>query len=128
MSEPRWLTSEEVVAAHEKQLVRFGGPAGMRAENAFESALARPISRWRSEAADLASLAAASAFGLARNHVFVDGNKRIAFVAMMLFLRLNGIPFRPDPAQAAAVIFGLAAGEIDEAGLARWIRDNGPAA
>ena len=128
MTEPRWLTSQEVRAAHEKQLARFGGPPGIRDENALESALARPINRWRYEEADLASLAAAYAFGPARNHAFVDGNKRIAFVAMMTFLRLNGIRFRPDQAQATAIILGLAAGEIDDSGLTRWIRDNWPAA
>ncbi|WP_342106637.1 type II toxin-antitoxin system death-on-curing family toxin [Methylobacterium sp. SI9] len=126
MTEARWLTSEEVRVAHDRQLVRFGGPAGIRDENALESALARPINRWRYEEADLASLAAAYAFGLARNHAFVDGNKRIAFVAMMLFLRLNGVRFAPDQAQATAAILGLAAGEIDESGLTRWIRDNWP--
>lgn len=127
MTEPRWLTSEEVRVGHDRQLVRFGGPAGLRDENALESALARPINRWRDEEADPASLAAAYAFGLARNHAFVDGNKRIAFVAMMLFLRLNGVRFAPDQAQATAAILGLAAGEIDESGLTRWIRDNWPA-
>lgn len=127
MTEPRRLTSEEVRVAHERQLVRFGGPPGLRDENALESALARPVNRWRYEEADLASLAVAYAFGLARNHAFVDGNKRIAFVAMMLFLRLNGVRFAPDQAQATAIILGLAAGEIDEAGLTRWIRDNWPA-
>lgn len=128
MTEPRWLTTKEVKAAHEKQLVRFGGPPGIRDENALESALARPINRWRYEEADLAALAAAYAFGLARNHAFIDGNKRIAFVAMTTFLRLNSVPFRPDQAQATAIILGLAAGEIDESGLTRWIRDNWPEA
>lgn len=126
MTEPRWLTTEEVRATHERQLVRFGGPAGLRDENALESALARPINRWRYEEAGLAELAAAYAFGLTRNHAFVDGNKRIAFVAMMLFLRLNGVRFAPDQAQAAAIIIALAASEVDEPGLTRWIRDNWP--
>lgn len=126
MTEPRWLTSEEVRAAHERQIVRFGGPAGVRDANALESALARPVNRWQYEGADLASLAASYAFGLARNHAFVDGNRRIAFVAMMVFLRLNGVQFAPDQAQASAAIIGLAAGEIDEAGSIRWIRDNWP--
>ena len=127
MTEPRWLTSEEVKVAHERQLVRFGGPPGIRDENALESALERPVNRWRYEEGDLAALAAAYAFGLARNHAFIDGNKRIAFVAMTLFLRLNGIAFRPDQAEATTIILALAASEIDEAGLARWIRDNWPA-
>ncbi|MCJ2128731.1 type II toxin-antitoxin system death-on-curing family toxin [Methylobacterium sp. E-045] len=128
MTEPRWLTSEEVRIAHERQLVRFGGPPGLRDENALESALARPINRWRYEDGDLATLAAAYAFGLARNHAFIDGNKRIAFVAMVLFLRLNGIAFRPEQAEATTIIRGLAAGEIEESGLVRWIRDNWPKA
>jgi death-on-curing protein len=63
---------------------------------------------------------------LARNHAFIDGNKRVAFLAMLLFLRRNGVPFAPDQAQATAVMLGLAAGEIDETGLTRWIRDNWP--
>jgi death-on-curing protein len=128
MSEPRWLTSQEVMVAHERQLVRFGGPPGLRDENALESALARPINKWRYEEGDLAALAAAYAFGLARNHAFTDGNKRIAFVAMVTFLRLNGIPFKPAQAEATLVIRSLAAGETDETGLLRWIRDNWPAA
>ena len=82
----------------------------------------------RYEEVDLAALAAAYAFGLARNHAFIDGNKRIAFVAMMTFLRRNGVRFAPDQAQAAQAILGLAAGEISEESLARWIRDNWPAA
>ncbi|AWN44162.1 type II toxin-antitoxin system death-on-curing family toxin [Methylobacterium durans] len=128
MSEPRWLTFAEVRIAHERQLTRFGGPPGIRDENALRSALARPLNRWQYDAADLAELAAVYAFGLARNHGFVDGDKRIAFVAMTLFLRLNGVAFRPDPAEATTIILGLAAGEIDESGLTRWIRDNWPAA
>ena len=126
MTEPRWLSSEEVRAAHDKQLVRFGGPAGIRDENALESAITRPINRWRYEAADLAALSAAYAFGLARNHAFIDGNKRIAFVAMTTFLRLNGVHFRPNTAEATAIILALAAGEVDESSLTRWIHDNWP--
>src|SRR4051812_37226669 len=103
MTEPRWLSLEEVVVAHERQLARFGGPAGIRDEGALESALMRPVNRWRYEGSALPELAAASAFGLARNHAFVDGNKRVAFIALTLFLRLNGVPFRPDQAQATAI-------------------------
>lgn len=71
-------------------------------------------------------LAACYAFGIARNHPFIDGNKRVAFLAMMTFLRLNGVAFAPSQADAAAAILALAAGEVDEAGLTRWIRDNWP--
>ena len=74
----------------------------------------------------MAALAAAYAYGLARNRAFVDGNKRIAFHAMMVFLRLNGIAFAPDPAHASAIILSLAAGEVSEQSLTRWIRDNWP--
>jgi death-on-curing protein len=74
----------------------------------------------------MAALADAYAFGLARNHAFVDGNKRVAFHAMMVFLRGNSIPFAPDPAHATAMILALAAGEVNEEGLTRWIRDNWP--
>jgi death-on-curing protein len=98
----------------------------LRDAGALESALGRPINRWPYGSTDLAGLAAAYAFGLARNHAFVDGNKRIAFAAMMVFLRLNGIEFAPDPAEATVVMMSLAAGEINEEGLTRWIADNMP--
>lgn len=126
MSEPRWLSLGEALAAHEKQLKRFGGPAGVRDQGALESALARPVNRFHYGETDLAALAAAYAFGLARNHAFVDGNKRIAFLAMMIFLRLNRVAFAPDPARATAIIMSLAAGETSEDALTRWVRDNWP--
>ncbi len=127
MTEPRWLTLELIEDMHAEQLALFGGPPGIRDRGALESALGRPINRWHYGSADLAGLAAAYAFGLARNHAFVDGNKRIAFAAMMVFLRLNGIPFAPKSPEATAVMISLAAGEIDEDGLARWIAANIPA-
>lgn len=126
MTEPRWLTLEQIKVAHERQLARFGGPAGIRDEGALVSAMMRPVNRWHYEQADLPELAAAYAFGLARNHPFVDGNKRVAFVAMMLFLRKNGIRFSPPPADATAIMLALAAGQVNEAGLTRWIKDNWP--
>ncbi|MBH0239433.1 type II toxin-antitoxin system death-on-curing family toxin [Methylobrevis albus] len=123
MTEPRWLAPALVIDVHAEQLALFGGPAGVRDENLLESAVMRPQNKWAYGETDIAVLAAAYAFGLARNHPFIDGNKRAAFAAMMLFLRLNGVPFRPSPAEATAVILALAAGEVDEDGLARWIRD-----
>jgi death-on-curing protein len=92
----------------------------------LRSALERPINKWTYEQAALAELAAAYAFGLAKNHAFVDGNKRIAFMAMMVFLRNNGVEFAPDPAQATTIMLALAAGEVSEESLTRWIRDNWP--
>jgi death-on-curing protein len=128
VNEPRWLELAEVIAAHEKQLVRFGGPPGIRDQSALESALGRSINKWQYEQVDLAKCATAYAFGIARNHPFIDGNKRAAFVALVAFLRLNNIDFKPDKAQALVIIQDLAAGEVDEDGLTRWIRDSWPGA
>ncbi len=126
MREPRWLTLEEVTVAQEKQVKRFGGPGGIRDQGALESALSRPVNRYRYGETDLAALAAAYAFGLARNHAFVDGNKRIALVAMIAFLRRNEVQFNPAQSHATAIIISLAAGEVSEASLTRWIRENWP--
>jgi death on curing protein len=126
--EPEWLTSEDVLHAHARQLQVFGGASGMRDEGGLESALARPQNKWRYEGAELPELAAAYAFGIVRNHPFVDGNKRAGFLAMVGFLMLNKIDFAPDPVEATAIILALAAGEIDETGLTRWIHDNWPTA
>ncbi len=123
MNEPRWLSAALLIDVHAEQLRLFGGPSGIRDEGLLESAAARPQKKRSYGCGDLAELAASLACGLARNHPFVDGNKRIAFAAMMLFLRLNGVPFRPTPPEAAAAILELAAGTIDEAGLAAWIKD-----
>jgi death on curing protein len=124
--EPLWITYEQAIAIHARQLRRFGGAAGLRDEGMLRSALERPVNKWSYDQASLASLAAAYAFGLAKNHAFVDGNKRIAFMAMMVFLRRNGIAFAPDPAQATTIILSLAAGEVSEESLTRWISDNLP--
>jgi death on curing protein len=128
MTEPAWLTFDQIIAAHSLQLRRYGGAPGLRDEGALRSALERPINKWHYEAVELPELAAAYAYGLAKNHAFVDGNKRIAFIAMVAFLRKNGVSFRPDQAQSTAIILALAAGEVSETNLARWIRDNWPTA
>lgn len=122
--EPLWITYEQAVAIHSRQLRRFGGASGLRDEGMLRSALERPINKWRYEKAPLDEIAAAYAFGLAKNHAFVDGNKRIAFMAMMVFLHKNGVAFSPDPAEATTIIVSLAAGEVSEQSLVRWIRDN----
>jgi len=124
--EPLWITYEQAIAIHSRQLRRFGGAPGLRDEGMLRSALERPINKWSYEQAALPERAAAYAFGLAKNHTFVDGNKRIAFMAMMTFLRRNEIAFAPDPAQATAMILALAAGEVSEESLTRWVRDNWP--
>jgi death-on-curing protein len=124
--EPLWITYEQAIAIHGRQLRRFGGAAGLCDEGMLRSARERPVNKWRYEQAHLAELAAAYAFGLAKNHAFVDGNRRIAFMAMMTFLLKNGVPFSPDPAQSTTLILALAAGEVSEQSLTRWIRDNWP--
>jgi death on curing protein len=124
--EPAWVTYEQAIAIHSRQLRRFGGAPGLRDEAMLESALQRPVNKGQYEQSALAELAAAYAFGLAKNHAFVDGNKRIAFMTMMAFLRKNGVRLAPDQAQATAMILALAAGEVSEESLARWIRDNWP--
>lgn len=121
--EPEWLSLADVLALHDEQLALFGGPEGLLNIGLLESALARPMHRWHYGERSLLALAAAYAFGIAMNHPFADGNKRTAFAGMMVFLRLNSVPFRPDPAEAAAAILALAAGEIGEDELARWISD-----
>lgn len=126
MTEPAWLTIEILEAIHEAQLVEHGGPAGVRDRGMLESAIGRAQNKWAYEGADLASLADAYGFGVARNHPFVDGNKRTALMAIFVFLGLNDVDFDVPEAEFAAVILGLAAGEIGEEGLTRWIRDNWP--
>ena len=125
---PAWITYDQAIAMHSRQLRRFGGAPGLRDEGMLRSALERPLNKWSYEQAELPELAASYAFGLAKNHAFVDGNKRIAFMSMMVFLRRNGVRFVPDPAHATAMILSLAAGEVSEESLARWIRDNWPKA
>jgi death-on-curing protein len=125
-AEPMWLTYEQVIAIHSRQLRRFGGAVGLRDERMLRSAIERPINKRQYEQAKLPELAAAFAFGLAKSHAFVDGNKRIAFMAMIVFLRSNGVRFAPDPAHATTMILALAAGEVSEESLTRWVRDNWP--
>ena len=122
MTEPKWISKRLALDLHASQLAMFGGPAGVRDEGMLESALDRPRNKWGYGVEDLIDLAAAYAFGVSRNHPFMDGNKRASFACMMLFLRLNGIPFRPTPADATVAMLALAAGELDEDGVAAWIR------
>jgi death-on-curing protein len=127
MKEPVWLDVDIVIDIHAEQLALFGGPAGLRDRGLLEFALARAPNKFGYGEADLAVLAAAYAFGLARNHAFVDGNKRISFAAMLVFLGLNDIDFIVPEAEATVMFLALAAGEVSEDSLARWIRDNWPA-
>jgi death-on-curing protein len=126
VTEPVWLSADLVIAIHEEQLGQFGGPPGIRDQGLLESALGRARNKYAYGTEDLETLAAAYAFGLARDHAFVDGNKRIAFLAMVTFLGLNDIEFVVPEPDAVVMMLAVAAGEVDEEGLARWIRDNWP--
>ncbi|BBO03199.1 MULTISPECIES: type II toxin-antitoxin system death-on-curing family toxin [Bradyrhizobium] len=124
MNEPFWLTRRIIIAIHHEQLAIHGGASGLRDEGMLESALDRPRNKRSYQSADLPELAAAYAFGIARNHPFVDGNKRTSLLALYTFLGVNGIDFVVPEAEAAAIILSLAAGEVSEENLTRWIRDN----
>src|SRR5260370_12668813 len=93
MTEPFWLTRQMIVAIHDEQLTIHGGASGLRDEGMLESALDRPKNRWSYEQAELPELAAAYAFGIARNHPFIDGNKRTSLLALYTFLGVNGVDF-----------------------------------
>jgi death-on-curing protein len=126
VNEPEWLSIPLVTAIHDEQLAVHGGSSGLRDAALLESALGRPQNKWGYEKAELPELAAAYGFGIARNHPFVDGNKRTALLAIYTFLGINGVDFIVPEAEAAAIILSLAAGEVSEENLARWIRDNWP--
>ncbi len=126
MSEPVWLTPEIVIAIHEMQLAEHGGPAGIRDMGMLESALGRPQNKFAYGETDLAVLAAAYGFGVARNHPFIDGNKRTSLMVIYTFLGINDVEFIVPEAEFATIILDLAAGDVSEESLARWIRDNWP--
>jgi death-on-curing protein len=120
--EPRWLGRLIVDEAHFRQIREHGGVHGLRDENALESALARPQQRWHYDSeARVYELAAAYAHGLALNHAYVDGNKRIALVVMVAFLERNGVELTATNEDAAATMLALAAGTLTEGDLAAWI-------
>jgi death on curing protein len=128
MKEPEWLTVAMIVAIHDEQLLVHGGPSGIRDSGLLESALDRPRNKWAYENAELPELAAAYGYGIAKNHPFADGNKRTSLLAIYTFLGINGVNFVVPEADAAAMVFALAAGEVSEDSLGRWIRDNWPKA
>ena len=121
--EPAWLGRVVVDAVHHDQLREHGGLAGVRDENALESALARPRQKWsHDDRADVPALAAACAFGLVRNHPYRDGNKRIGFLAMVTFLEMNGYDFAATDTEVVAEMLSLAEGKVSEEQFADWIR------
>jgi death on curing protein len=123
VTEPTWLTRAMVEAAHFDQVREHGGLLGVRDDGLLESALARPRHRWSFEPeADVSSLAASYGFGLSTNHPFLDGNKRIGFVAMNMFLLMNGWEIEAPEPEVIAVMLQVADGTLSEAGLVAWIR------
>ena len=125
MTEPRWLSSVHILSIHADQIKAHGGSLGLRDRGLLESALERPRNRFRYEPdSDLASLAAAYGFGLSSNHPFVDGNKRVAFQAMYLFLGLNGLRIDSSEEEIVSLIMSLASGDLDESSLADWLRSH----
>lgn len=122
MTEWRWIGLPIVLAIHDRQIAEHGGLSGLRDSGALESALARPLNLAHYGAPDAADLAAAYAFGLARNHPFADGNKRIAWISARLFLVDNGSRLSFEKTEAVRLMQALAAGEIDERQLAGWFR------
>jgi len=119
-----WLDPDNLLAAHDEQLAEHGGASGIRDQGLFESALARPQNVAAYGTPDAAALAAAYAYGLAKNHAFIDGNKRISLVALESFLALNGFDLTADDGQAVMVILSVASSAFDEDDVADWIRKN----
>lgn len=120
----RWIDKNLLLLLHDESLSEHGGLSGMRDEGLLDSALARPQNLAAYKEVDIAALAAAYCFGIAKNHPFVDGNKRAAFLAAGLFLLLNGTKLTASQADATHAVLGVAAGEISEAQFAEWIRQN----
>lgn len=120
--EPVWLDATDALAIHDRQLAEHGGGVGVRDLGLLESALGRPKNRWAYGEDDPAELAAAYAFGVARNHPFIDGNKRTAWVLARLFLAMNGHRLAFAAEDATATVLYLAAGELSEDELADWFR------
>lgn len=119
-----WLDRAVLIAAHDEQLAEHGGAAGFRDEGLFDSALARPLNLAAYGKPDGCGLAASYCVGLAKNHPFVDGNKRTAFIAMELFLALNGHELNATDAECVLAMLAVAASEWDEATLAAWLREH----
>ncbi len=118
----RWLSESVLLAVHEEQLAEHGGPGGVRDAGLLSSAMARAQQRAAYGAPDAAELAACYGFGIARNHPFADGSKRTAFVAVELFLVLNGFELQASDADCVMAMLDLASGQSDEATFANWLR------
>ncbi len=122
MNGPHWVPIGVVITIHDRQISRHGGAAGIRDLGLLETGCARPLNRHVYEGGDVATLAAAYAFGIAKAHAFVDGNKRTAFVTAATFLEANGLKFRPDRVEGVKMMEALASSEMTEDAFAGWLR------
>lgn len=129
MKEPIWIENEEARVIHQLQLTEHGGASGIRDQGLFESAMDRPrnLFVYAEPPPTLYQIAAAYAFGLAKNHAFVDGNKRTAFVVCLSFLKQNGIVINASQEMRYLTFYALAAGDLTEVELADWLRQNSQA-
>lgn len=123
MSNWVWFPLAALYVVHDRQIARHGGVSGTRDSALLEMGCTRAINRAAYEGADVFAIAAAYAYGIAKAHAFVDGNKRTAFVAAFTFLRLNGVPLRPDPSMGVRMMEELASGQVSEDAFADWLRD-----
>lgn len=124
MKAPVWLLKVAVLATHERLLAEFGGASGTRDEGLLDSALGRPEHLFVYGKPTVFDLAASYAFGIVKNHPFIDGNKRTGFTAAIMLLELNGGTFSASEADATIQTLALAAGELDESGYASWLKTN----
>lgn len=124
MSGWKWVNRQVLLLLHDESLAEHGGAPGVRDEGLLDSALARPLNLALYEQADVAALAASCGVDLAKNHAFVDGNKRAAFLAVGMFLAVNGYRLRATQADATLTMVDVAAGVVDEPAFAQWIRDH----
>ncbi|WP_299814284.1 type II toxin-antitoxin system death-on-curing family toxin [uncultured Jannaschia sp.] len=121
MTAPVWVPLPAIRIVHDRQIARHGGAPGLRDAGLLEMGAARALNRAAYGTPSLFALAAAYAYGIAKAHAFVDGNKRTAFVTALTFLRLNGLAFRPDPVEGVRMMEDLAAGAVTETAFAAWL-------
>lgn len=124
MKEPLWVLREVVFLAHEQSLARFGGSSGLRDEGLLDSALGKPLNLFACGRPTIFELAASYAFGLVKNHPFLDGNKRAGFIVALTFLQINGWHLQASEVDATIRTLALAAGEMTEAAYADWLKAN----
>lgn len=124
MKEPVWVLREVVLLAHEQSLAQFGGSIGIRDEGLLDSALGKPENLFAHGKPNLFELAASYAFGIVKNHPFIDGNKRAGFLVAVVFLEANGYRFHATEVDAALRTLALAAGEMSEVAYAEWLKTN----